>query len=84
MADLSSIEELMEIDQEWYTPKEVGQIFRVDPKTVIRWGKTGKLDKLKVQVITTPGGHRRYKKADIDRVFNELNPQITERNGSES
>ena len=42
------------------TPAEVGLKFRVDPKTVTRWAKDGK-----VACFTTLGGHRRYRAADI-------------------
>ena len=37
------------------TPAEVAALFRVDPKTVTRWAKAGKLTS-----IRTLGGHRRY------------------------
>lgn len=43
------------------TPGEVAERFRVDPKTVTRWGNTGKL-----ACIRTPGGHRRYYEADVE------------------
>ena len=36
------------------TPSEVAALFRVDPKTVTRWAKAGKLTAIK-----TLGGHRR-------------------------
>jgi excisionase family DNA binding protein len=42
------------------TPSEVAQIFRVDPKTVTRWAKAGKLSS-----IRTLGGHRRYREAEV-------------------
>jgi predicted site-specific integrase-resolvase len=35
-------------------------LFRVDPKTVTRWGKAGRLHSLK-----TPGGHRRYLEPEV-------------------
>ena len=38
------------------TPAEVAAMFRVDPKTVTRWAKAGKLSS-----IRTLGGHRRYR-----------------------
>ena len=38
------------------TPAEVAALFRVDPKTVTRWAKAGRLD-----CIRTLGGHRRYR-----------------------
>ena len=42
------------------TPSEVAQLFRVDPKTVTRWAKAGKLTAVK-----TLGGHRRYKESEV-------------------
>ena len=42
------------------TPAEVASMFRVDPKTVTRWAKAGKLSS-----IRTLGGHRRYREAEI-------------------
>ena len=36
------------------TPAEVAAMFRVDPKTVTRWAKAGK-----ISAIRTLGGHRR-------------------------
>jgi len=62
-------------EQEWYTPKEVAQKFRVDPKTVVRWFKSERFNQ-KVQVVETPGGHRRYRKTDIDALFDVLNPHL--------
>lgn len=45
---------------ELMTPHEVAEAFRVDPKTVTRWAKQGK-----IRYIRTPGGHRRYVAADV-------------------
>jgi excisionase family DNA binding protein len=42
------------------TPSEVAKLFRVDPKTVTRWARAGK-----VTSIRTPGGHRRYVEVEI-------------------
>ena len=42
------------------TPAEVATLFRVDPKTVTRWAKAGKLTSIK-----TLGGHRRYKESEV-------------------
>ena len=42
------------------TPSEVASMFRVDPKTVTRWAKAGKLS-----AIRTLGGHRRYSEAEV-------------------
>lgn len=42
------------------TPAEVASMFRVDPKTVTRWAKAGKLN-----AIRTLGGHRRYRESEV-------------------
>ena len=42
------------------TPGEVAALFRVDPKTVTRWAASGRISS-----IRTPGGHRRYREAEI-------------------
>jgi len=42
------------------TPAEVASLFRVDPKTVTRWAKLGKLS-----AIRTLGGHRRYRESEV-------------------
>jgi excisionase family DNA binding protein len=52
-------------DDSLLTPAEVAALFRVDPKTVTRWAKAGKLSS-----IRTLGGHRRYR-ADEVRKFLE-------------
>ena len=42
------------------TPAEVATLFRVDPKTVTRWAKAGRLTS-----IRTLGGHRRYREGEV-------------------
>jgi excisionase family DNA binding protein len=42
------------------TPAEVATMFRVDPKTVTRWAKDGRITS-----IRTPGGHRRYRETEV-------------------
>lgn len=42
------------------TPGEVAELFRVNPKTVVRWAKAGLLPSLR-----TLGGHRRYRQSDV-------------------
>ena len=42
------------------TPAEVAALFRVDPKTVTRWAKAGKLTS-----IRTLGGHRRFRESEV-------------------
>ena len=48
------------------TPAEVAHEFHVDPKTVTRWARSGKLPKGEAWIIT-PGGHRRYVRAYIEK-----------------
>jgi len=43
------------------TPAEVAALFAVDPKTVARWAKAGRL-----RVQMTLGGHRRYLRAEVE------------------
>lgn len=49
------------------TPSEVASLFRVDPKTVTRWAKAGKLSS-----IRTLGGHRRYRESEVQALLNGL------------
>ncbi len=46
------------------TPAEVAALFRVDPKTVTRWARAGRLT-----AVRTPGGHRRYHAAEVHRLL---------------
>ncbi len=55
------------------TPSEVATMFRVDPKTVTRWAKAGKLTSFR-----TLGGHRRYRETEV----RELLKGITESGGT--
>lgn len=58
---------------ELLTPAEVAALFRVDPKTVSRWAKAGKLTS-----IRTLGGHRRYRAAEVHSLLNDtpgMNPE---------
>ena len=50
------------------TPAEVASMFRVDPKTVTRWAKAGKLSS-----IRTLGGHRRYRESEIRTLIDGSN-----------
>ncbi len=47
-------------DTKLLTPAEVAAMLRVDPKTVTRWARAGKLSS-----IRTPGGHRRYSESEV-------------------
>ncbi len=46
------------------TPGEVAARFRVDPKTVTRWANAGKLT-----AVRTLGGHRRYRRSEVDELL---------------
>jgi transposase len=45
-------------------PREVASVFGVRPTTIARWAREGKITPL-----LTPGGHRRYRPADIREVL---------------
>ncbi len=57
------------------TPAEVASLFRVDPKTVTRWAKAGKLTS-----IRTLGGHRRYKESEVKALLKSISPSISDNN----
>jgi excisionase family DNA binding protein len=52
------------------TPSEVAQLFRVNPKTVTRWARAGKLT-----AIRTLGGHRRFRASEIRRCLEDLSSE---------
>ena len=52
------------------TPAEVAAMFRVDPKTVTRWAKAGKLSS-----IRTLGGHRRYRESEVRDLLSGVSTQ---------
>ncbi|HUI48607.1 MAG TPA: BldC family transcriptional regulator [Acidimicrobiia bacterium] len=47
-------------DDTLLTPSEVAAMFRVNPKTVTRWARAGK-----ISAIRTLGGHRRFRASEI-------------------
>jgi excisionase family DNA binding protein len=49
------------------TPAEVAALFRVNPKTVTRWARAGK-----ITAIRTLGGHRRFRATEIQRCLEHL------------
>jgi excisionase family DNA binding protein len=55
------------------TPAEVATMFRVDPKTVTRWAKAGKLTS-----IRTLGGHRRYRETEVRALLAGIPQQRSE------
>jgi excisionase family DNA binding protein len=50
------------------TPSEVADMFRVNPKTVTRWARTGRL-----RAIKTIGGHRRYRLSEVRKAVEAAN-----------
>ena len=52
------------------TTAEVAAMFRVDPKTVTRWAKAGKLS-----FIRTLSGHRRYLEKEVIALLQGEVPQ---------
>jgi excisionase family DNA binding protein len=48
------------------TPRDVADLFSVDPKTVTRWAQAGKLPYFK-----TLGGHRRFRQSVVEALMAE-------------
>jgi excisionase family DNA binding protein len=57
--------------EELLTPSEVAAMFRVNPKTVTRWARAGR-----ISYIKTLGGHRRFKASEIRRLLAEADAGI--------
>jgi excisionase family DNA binding protein len=49
------------------TPSEVAAMFRVNPKTVTRWARAGK-----ISAIRTLGGHRRFRASEIRKYLDQV------------
>ena len=49
------------------TPSEVAEMFRVNPKTVTRWARAGK-----ISAIRTLGGHRRFRASEIRKFLDQV------------
>ena len=54
-------------DDRLLAPGEVAELFHVNPKTVTRWAKQGRLPS-----IRTLGGHRRFRWSDIEPHLNAV------------
>ena len=54
-------------DETLLTPSEVAAMFRVNPKTVTRWARAGK-----ISAIRTLGGHRRFRASEIRHFLDEV------------
>jgi excisionase family DNA binding protein len=53
-------------EHELLTPGEVAVMFRVNPKTVTRWARAGR-----ISAIRTIGGHRRFRASEIERFMGD-------------
>ena len=62
---------MAQTDDALLTPAEVAALFRVDPKTVTRWAKAGKLSS-----IRTLGGHRRYRADEVKKFLEGAKQQL--------
>ena len=54
-------------ENEVLTPGEGAIMFRVNPKTVTRWARSGK-----ISAVRTLGGHRRFHASEIRRFLEEV------------
>jgi excisionase family DNA binding protein len=54
-------------DDALLTPSEVAAMFRVNPKTVTRWARAGK-----ISAIRTLGGHRRFRASEIRQFLDQV------------
>jgi excisionase family DNA binding protein len=54
-------------ENELLTPAEVAAMFRVNPKTVTRWARAGR-----ISAVRTLGGHRRFRASEIRRFLEEI------------
>ena len=57
-------------EHELLTPGEVAVMFRVDPKTVTRWARAGRLS-----AIRTIGGHRRFRASEVLHLLEDV-PEV--------
>lgn len=54
------------------TPGEVAKLFHVNPRTVTRWARSGKITS-----VRTLGGHRRYLQREIEALLHPGGQQAT-------
>ena len=55
-------------EHEWLTLGDASKLLGVHPATLRQWSDEGK-----VRIFRTPGGHRRFSRADIERML-QINP----------
>lgn len=54
-------------ENELLTPSEVAVMFKVNPKTVTRWARAGK-----ISAVRTLGGHRRFRASEIRSLLEQV------------
>ena len=67
---MAANDDQLDAPEQLLTPSEVAAMFRVNPKTVTRWARAGKLT-----AIRTLGGHRRFKVSEIKRCLEEMSTE---------
>lgn len=67
MADAEERETPVGGKRDYLRVAEVAELFHVSTKTVVRWASEGKLPH-----VLTLGGHRRFPRAEIERVVEAL------------
>jgi excisionase family DNA binding protein len=60
------VKDILAEEDRFLTPGEVAALFRVDPKTVTRWAKTGRIPSQR-----TPGGHVRVRESVVRQLLLE-------------
>lgn len=63
----------IQVESDLLTPAEVAAMFRVSPKTVTRWARSGKLTALR-----TLGGHRRFRASEVKDLLERFEEVATE------
>lgn len=51
------------MSEDWVSTGQASYMLRVSVPTIVRWEQQGKLES-----VRTPGGQRRYKRVDIERI----------------
>jgi excisionase family DNA binding protein len=61
-------------DDDLLRPREVAEIFGVRTTTIARWARDGILT-----ALATPGGHRRYRRTEINAILMSVDSSDTQR-----
>lgn len=67
----------MSTQRDYLTPGEVARALHVSPKTIIRWANEGRIPH-----TVTLGGHRRFRRVDIEQVVARVEDRATPVNNS--